>query len=146
VSTTDKFLLFLAQGCYSGRITPAPGTWGSFAALILAWFIQPNIISIVLAFFLGIFLCDKAEVILNESDPHSVVFDEWVGIWISVWLIPHHIGWYLLAFALFRLFDISKFWLVDKMQQYDGGLGVMLDDVMAGIFSAIILFVLMLIF
>ena len=142
----EKFLLLLAQGLGSGWAKKAPGTWGSLAALVIGWIITPKLGTIIIAALLGIYICGLAEKMLGEEDPSSVVFDEWVGMWIAVWAIPHYIGWYILAFVLFRLFDITKPWLIDKVQRYPNGLGVMLDDILAGIAARLVLVVLLWIF
>ena len=67
-------------------------------------------------------------------------------MWIAIWALPHHLIWYVLAFGLFRLFDITKPWLIDKVQHYPDGWGIMLDDMLAGLVSRIILAVLVWIF
>ena len=142
----EKYLLFLAQGLGSGLAKKAPGTWGSLAALVIGWIITPKLITIIIAALLGIYICGLAEKMLAEEDPSSVVFDEWVGMWIAIWAIPHHLGWFIAAFVLFRLFDITKPWLIDKVQRYPNGLGVMLDDILAGIAARIVLVILLWIF
>ncbi len=142
----ENFLVFLAQGLGSGLPKKAPGTWGSLAALIIAWFITPSLLTIIIAAAVGVYICTAAAKALGDDDPSCVVFDEWVGMWIAVWALPHHIGWFLLAFGLFRLFDITKPWLIDKVQHYPDGWGIMLDDMLAGLVSRIILAVLMWIF
>jgi len=142
----DKFVVFLAQGMGSGLAKKAPGTWGSLAAVVIAWFITPGLLTIFLASIIGVYLCTKAEEYLAQEDPSSVVFDEWVGMWIALWAIPHNLLWYLVAFALFRIFDITKPWLIDKVQHYPKGWGIMLDDILAGIAARMVLIILMLIF
>lgn len=142
----EKYLLLLAQGLGSGLAKKAPGTWGSLAALVIGWIITPKLITIIIAALLGIYICGLAEKMLAEEDPSSVVFDEWVGMWIAIWAIPHHLGWFIAAFVLFRLFDITKPWLIDKVQRYPNGLGVMLDDILAGIAARIVLVILLWIF
>ncbi len=142
----EKFLVFVAQGFGSGLAKKAPGTWGSLAALVIAWFITPSILTILVAFALGVYVCTKAATALNDDDPSSVVFDEWVGMWIAVWAIPHHIIWFIIAFGLFRLFDITKPWLIDKVQYLPNGWGIMMDDILAGVVSRVLLAILLWIF
>ncbi len=142
----EKFLVFLAQGLGSGLAKKAPGTWGSLVAVIIAWFITPSLLTIIIAAAVGVYICTVAAKALNDDDPSCVVFDEWVGMWIALWALPHHLIWYVLAFGLFRLFDITKPWLIDKVQHYPDGWGIMLDDMLAGLVSRIILAVLVWIF
>lgn len=142
----EKYLLLLAQGLGSGLAKKAPGTWGSLAALVIGWIITPKLITIIIAALIGVYICGLAEKMLGEEDPSCVVFDEWVGMWIAIWAIPHNLLWFILAFILFRLFDITKPWLIDKVQRYPKGLGVMLDDILAGIAARIVLAVLLWIF
>lgn len=141
----DKTMLFLARGCGSGMLRPAPGTWGSLAAFFIAlgwslfggmplWFIA-------LAGVAGIYICDSAEKQLGVHDASEIVFDEWIGMWITMWHVPLILT--PVAFILFRLFDISKIGPVGKIQDLPGGLGIMADDVVAGIIGRIILAVVM---
>ncbi len=144
----EKVLLFLAQGCGSGRIHPAPGTWGSLAAFLIAlawsyfgsgmplWFI-------VAAGVVGIYICDSGEKQMGAHDPSEIVFDEWIGMWITMWHVPLVLT--PLAFILFRIFDISKIGPVGKIQDLPGGLGIMADDVVAGIIGRVILAAVMLV-
>ena len=137
----DKLVLFLAHGCGSGLLRPAPGTWGSLAALLIGivwsffggmpwWFI-------VLAGIAGIYICDSGEKQLGVHDASEIVFDEWIGMWITMWSVPLILT--PVAFALFRLFDISKIGPIGKIQDLPGGLGIMADDVLAGILGRIVL-------
>ncbi len=143
-----KALLFLAQGCGSGRIHPAPGTWGTLAAFLIAlawaylgdgmplWFI-------IAAGVVGVYICDSGEKQMGAHDPSEIVFDEWIGMWITMWHVPLVLT--PLAFILFRIFDISKIGPVGKIQDLPGGLGIMADDVVAGIIGRLILAAVMLV-
>ncbi len=144
----EKALLFLAQGCGSGRIHPAPGTWGTLAAFLIAlawayfgdgmplWFI-------IAAGVVGVYICDSGEKQMGAHDPSEIVFDEWIGMWITMWHVPLVLT--PLAFILFRIFDISKIGPVGKIQDLPGGLGIMADDVVAGIIGRVILAAVMLV-
>ena len=115
----DKLMLFLARGCGSGLIHPAPGTWGSFAALLIgmAWAYFGDgmpLWFIVLAGVVGIYICDSGEKQLGVHDAGEIVFDEWIGMWITMWNVP--IILMPVAFVLFRLFDISKIGPIGKIQ------------------------------
>ncbi|MBR4944699.1 MAG: phosphatidylglycerophosphatase A [Peptococcaceae bacterium] len=137
----EKTMLFLARGCGSGLIHPAPGTWGSLAALaiglIWGFFGGMPLWFILLAGVAGIYICDSGEKTLGVHDASEIVFDEWIGMWIAMWNVPLILA--PVAFALFRLFDISKVGPIGKIQNLNGGLGIMADDVLAGIISRIIL-------
>ncbi|MFC0179735.1 phosphatidylglycerophosphatase A [Thorsellia kenyensis] len=134
---------FLAVGLGSGLSPKAPGTFGSIAAipLWLLFYQLPEIeygILLILTSVLGIYLCDKTAKAMGVHDHGSIVFDEFVGMWITLWLIPSfHWGWILAAFLFFRFFDILKPWPIGWFdKKVDGGVGIMIDDIWAGIFAA----------
>jgi len=133
----NQLLKILATGFGTGFLKPAPGTWGTLIGLIIYFFWQMPLGIIVFFSILGIFICQSGEKILNEHDSPRIVFDEMVGIWVSLWNIP--IILYPFAFLLFRLFDIKKFYPIDNLEKIPGGLGIMLDDIAAGIITRIIL-------
>ena len=129
---------------YIGKIPFAPGTWGSTAALI-AWYIlkpywiDPLFLLITgVFFFLGIVITHILVEFWKEKDPKSIVIDEWVGMWIALYLVPHNIGWAIISFFFFRLFDIFKPGPIKVMDEMDGAIGVMLDDVVAGILACLV--------
>jgi phosphatidylglycerophosphatase A len=139
---------WIAAGFGSGLSPWAPGTAGSLLAL-LPWLALRELplawlgVAIIAAFALGVWTCDWAVRRLRIEDPGVVVWDEFVGLWIAlvplvIW--PHHALWILIGFALFRLFDIAKPWPVSWADKnVKGGLGVMLDDVVAGVLAALAL-------
>ena len=129
---------------YVGRMPKAPGTWGSLAAL-LAWYILKPQISDPLfllitggIFYLGIAVSDILIEAWDESDPKAIVIDEWVGMWIALYLVPQSIFWGLVSFFLFRFFDIFKPGPVQIMDDIHSPIGVMLDDVVAGILALLV--------
>jgi phosphatidylglycerophosphatase A len=139
---------WIATGFGSGLSPRAPGTAGSLAAL-LPWLalrelpLPVYVLALVLAFALGVWVCGWAVKTLRIGDPGSVVWDEFVGLWIALapllWLRAGYL-WILCGFILFRFFDIAKPWPVSWAdRKLDGGLGVMLDDVFAGIYAGIAL-------
>lgn len=129
---------FLAFGFGSGAMARAPGTWGSLAAIpvwyAFSWTLVPVYWLIVLiAFLAGIWLCGKTADDLKVHDHGGIVWDEFVGMWIALALIPTTIYGVLIAFALFRLFDVVKPWPINWLDaRLPGGLGIMFDDVVAG--------------
>lgn len=143
------FHIIIATGFGSGFCPVAPGTAGAALATII-WFIISLFISpsallittvslIVLFTLVGIWSTNVLETKWGK-DPSRVVVDEMVGVWIA--LLAADAGkWYhiLIAFALFRLFDIYKPLGIRKMENLKGGVGVMMDDILAGIYSFILL-------
>lgn len=133
----------IATGLYVGLIPRAPGTWGSLFAL-LPWLLikdlsGPVYLAVLLAVFvIGFFAAGSAEKILDHADAGPIVIDEILGMFITLaWAPPHPLAW-LLGFALFRLFDIAKPFPVSWFdQRIHGGIGIMMDDVMAGIYALI---------
>ena len=137
---------WIACGCGSGLSPFAPGTAGSLAAL-LPWLALrelplPHYAAIVVAAFaLGVWACNWAVGALKIADPGAVVWDEFVGQWIAlapllIW--SRSVLWIFAGFILFRIFDIAKPWPVSWADsKIAGGLGVMLDDVIAGIYAAL---------
>ena len=130
---------FVATFFYLGKLPFAPGSWGSLGALLL-WLLLPVAFSIhlsviVILFVLGVYSSNKMAKYLDDDDPSEVVIDEVVGMGISLFMLPHSFGLYLLAFILFRIFDIVKPWFIYRIQNLSGGWGIMLDDVLAGLFT-----------
>jgi phosphatidylglycerophosphatase A len=138
---------WVASGFGSGLSPVAPGTAGSLAA-ILPWLALRELplpyyaLVIVAAFALGVWACDWVVRALQIADPGVAVWDEFVGLWIALvpllwWPMPP--WWVAAGFILFRLFDIWKPWPVSWADRnVGGGLGVMLDDAIAGVYAAIV--------
>ena len=130
---------FAATFFYLGKLPFAPGTWGSLGALLL-WLLLPISFSIhlsviVFLFVLGVYSSNKMAKYMDDHDPSEVVIDEAVGMGISLFMLPHSFGLYLLAFVLFRIFDVLKPSFIYRVQDLPGGWGIMLDDVLAGLFT-----------
>ena len=130
---------FAATFFYLGKLTFAPGSWGSLGALLL-WLLLPISFSIhlsviVFLFVLGVYSSNKMAKYMDDHDPSEVVIDEAVGMGISLFMLPHSFGLYLLAFCLFRIFDVLKPSFIYRVQDLPGGWGIMLDDVLAGLFT-----------
>ena len=142
---------WIACGFGAGLSPIAPGTAGSLAAL-LPWFALRELpwpgylVALALAFALGVWACARVVEKLRIDDPGFIVWDEFVGQWIALmpllWM-PFRWWWLAAGFVLFRLFDVVKLWPVSWADRHvQGGLGVMLDDVLAGIYAAIVVVVL----
>lgn len=138
-------VLFLAFGFGSGLAKKAPGTFGTIAAVPVYWLIvQTNsivysLVTIAVTIF-GVWICGWAAEKLGEHDFGGIVWDEIAGFLITMWWVPFAWKTLVLGFLLFRVFDILKPWPIKWVdQQVRGGLGIMLDDVLAGIFAGILL-------
>ncbi len=140
---------WLATWFGSGLLPRAPGTWGSLAALPFAWvLIQYGgpyvlIIATLSVLILGTLVSEHYSRVTARSDPGEVVIDEVAGLWLTLLPVAHTIGWLELAigFALFRLFDIWKPWPVSLAdRQIKGGVGIMIDDVIAGLYAAFFMY------
>ncbi|PID78279.1 MAG: phosphohistidine phosphatase [Deltaproteobacteria bacterium] len=141
----EKIIVFIATGAYSGKISFAPGTFGTLAGipLVLLVSLMPESFMVVFtAFFIifSVYFADKASVILDDKDPKEVVIDEIAGYFITVSGIVLSFGSVVTGFLLFRFFDILKPGLVRKAERYfKGGSGIVFDDIIAGIFANLIL-------
>lgn len=136
------FHYIIGSALGSGFCPIAPGTAGSLLALLIFWFLPASsalwIALILLFFMLGVWSGSEIEK-EQGHDPQIVVIDEVVGQWIALLFIPHQPGWYMAAFLLFRLFDIRKPWPIFQLQKLPGGWGIMIDDVLAGIYAGILI-------
>ena len=141
----DRLIMFIATGAYSGYLPKAPGTWGSVVGVgIWAALVRlelPLYAGIVAALFIiGTACAGSAEKIVDHGDPGIVVIDEIVGQLIALAAMPFHPVAALLGFALFRFFDILKPFPINWLDKHiHGGLGIMLDDVIAGVYALFIL-------
>jgi phosphatidylglycerophosphatase A len=139
----------LALGFGSGLSPKAPGTVGTLAAipfycLIFLFPLTVQISIVVISFCLGVYLCQATAHALGVHDHPAIVWDEFVGFWLTMLVLPTFnlpltFYWLFLGFVLFRIFDIAKPWpigYVDK--KVSGGLGIMLDDVLAGVYAAMV--------
>ena len=139
-----KFSEVICTVLYIGKLPLAPGTFGSLVALVGWFFIKPSLSDPLFLlitggiFFLGIACSEIIVSAGNVKDPQFIVIDEWVGMWISLYLVPHEIIWGLVSFFFFRLFDIFKPGPVQVMDEMDDSIGVMMDDVVAGILACLV--------
>lgn len=125
-----------------GLLRPAPGTWGSLAAVLLfgvlsawidreAWFVLTAVL-----FILGAWACEKAGRTVGVMDHGGFVVDEAAAVWALCLALPSGWGWWLAAFAFFRLFDIVKIWPASWIDhRLKTGFGVMLDDLFAALYA-----------
>ena len=145
-----SFYKFMASGFGVGWLPVAPGTWGAAEAVLLLLPLQwltnvesgQAIINLILGIFIILFtwIGVKAVDFLEKEwgdDPKQVVIDEMIGVWIAILGFPLSALNLLLAFVLFRFFDIAKPLGIRKLEDINGGWGVMLDDVAAGVYANI---------
>ena len=140
-----KFSEIICTVLYIGKSPIAPGTFGSLAALMCWFVIKPSISDPLFLlinggiFFLGIACSEIIVSTDNLKDPQFIVIDEWVGMWIGLYLVEHDFLWGLAAFFCFRIFDIFKPGPIGEMDKMEGGIGVMMDDVVAGIITCLLM-------
>jgi len=139
----------LAFGFGSGLLRPAPGTWGT----LLAWVLWVPLLQgrsdtvvlavLVVAFVIGCWACKRTGEALGVADHGGMVWDEIVAFWLVLWLTPNALEAQAVAFVLFRIFDITK---PQPVRYFDtrlqGGFGVMLDDIIAAVYSLLVMAVL----
>lgn len=139
-------ILFFAFGFGSGLSPIAPGTCGTLVAIPFFLLLQPlgmapYMALVGLATVVGVWICTQASRKVGVHDHQGIVWDEIVGYWITMAGIPVSVETVFSGFVLFRFFDIVKPWPIRPIDRFvDGGLGVMLDDVVAGIFAWIVLY------
>ncbi len=137
----NDLIVFFATGCFTGFLPIMPGTWGTFAAIPIVMVVLrgtvmvQGVIAVVFVAF-ATWIAGKAEILLEERDPRPIVIDEMAGFLLSLlWLAPRPLT-LVLGFVLFRVFDILKpppVGIVEK--RLPGGLAVVIDDVLAGVFT-----------
>ena len=137
------FEKFIGSGFYTGYFPVASGTVGSFAALViylLPGFERPYIIvpAIIIFILYGIYVGSKFEIVYGK-DPAECTVDEVVGTWISLLALPKMMGIIITSFLLWRILDIIKPPPARELEKLKGGLGIMIDDVISGIYTLIIM-------
>lgn len=136
---------FLAFGLGSGAAPVAPGTFGTLAAIPLYLLLAPlplwgYLLAVLAVSLLGIWLCDRTSRDLGVHDHPGIVWDEFAGYLVTMIAAPPGWLWIVVGFILFRLFDILKPWPIRWIdRRVHGGFGIMLDDLLAGVFAALAL-------
>ena len=129
----------LATFFYIGKFPFAPGTMASLAGAFLCIIFHQTPVLYALIFAavtaLGFLISGPMEDILQEKDPSSVVIDEVSGVMIAFFLLPMKIPVLITAFFLFRAFDMFKLYPINKFEELPGGIGIMMDDVIAGLYT-----------
>ena len=136
---------WLAFGFGSGLSPWAPGTVGTLLAVpmylvIAQWNLLYYSVVLVAAALLGIWICGAASRQLQVHDHPGIVWDEFVGYWITMWAVPSDWEWVIAGFVVFRVYDIVKPWPVSLLdRKVGGGLGIMVDDMLAGVMACLTL-------
>ena len=132
---------FLAFGFGSGLSPWAPGTAGTLMAIplycvLVDWNLLQYTVAVAIAALLGIWICGAASRELGVHDHSGIVWDEFVGYWITMWAVPFDWIWVVIGFFVFRVFDVAKPWPISWVdRQVHGGLGILADDLLAGVMS-----------
>lgn len=151
-----RFHKIIATGLGSGYSPFAPGTAGAVVGIVLFYLfnytmqqsnfsnttiVSANLFAIIFTLLLGVYSIKKVHTIW-EHDANKIVIDEVVGVWIAIFAMPFQWQYYLYALILFRFFDIAKPLFISRLDKMQGDWSVMLDDVLAGIYSLIVIQVL----
>lgn len=137
--------MLLATGCNTGYAPAVPGTFGTLAGLPLCFLVSYLPVSMtflsILAFIIfAIWIADRAEGLIGKKDPGCIVIDEIAGILVTMALLPFSITTAVLGFFIFRIFDILKPFPARYLEAHiDGGAGIVIDDIAAGIMANIVL-------
>jgi phosphatidylglycerophosphatase A len=141
----NRFFLFLATGFGVGYSPVAPGTLGTLVTIPIYYFLSeiPSPlyeITLVGFFFFAIWVSENAEIFFSKKDDQRIVIDEIMGFLITMLWVPKTVSFIIIGFFLFRFFDILKPFPIRRLEKkLKGGYGVVLDDVMAGVYANIIL-------
>lgn len=139
----DKLTRLLATFFYIGDIPPAPGSVASIAGALMAVILHDRplmhaaVFGVIAAVGFGV--SGRLERMLDRKDPSCVVIDEVAGSLLAFYLLPLSLPVFLTAFFLFRAFDMFKIYPADRMEKLPGGLGIMLDDLFAGIYTNVVM-------
>lgn len=145
-SRSAPISIFVASGMGIGFLPLAPGTWGSILAAVGIWLLylipeplsfELNLVLLLMFFPLSWYTAGKAALVRADKDPSYVVIDEIYGMLVCAAIAPMNIYYLIAGFALFRLFDITKPVPVRNLEKLPGGLGIIADDIMAGIYAGL---------
>lgn len=134
----------VGTGLGSGMAPIAPGTVGSLVALVIYYLLPISEDSaglyamVATGFLVGVWGTGSLSV-STDPDPHKAVWDEFVGMWATCLLLPKELPWLAAAFFTFRVLDVWKPWPIRRLERLPGGLGIMADDLLAGLYGAALL-------
>ena len=146
----DSIFKYIATLGFIGYLPAAPGTFGTLCAFLVFILLKPSsflhLLILLIIIPVGILSAHRAEMLLNDKDSRHIVIDEFCGFSFSLIAIPFSISYLLIAFFLFRIFDILKPFPIRTIESsLSGGMGIMADDIMAAIYTNIILQILLMI-
>ena len=133
-----RLVVVIATGGYLGYIGPAPGTLGSLLGLFLLWPLSPGTTQVLVTLVLigvGLVVAGRAAKVMGAQDPSAIIIDEIAGIAVATALLPPRVLERAVAFVLFRLFDITKPFPARQLERLSGGLGIVGDDLIAGLYA-----------
>jgi phosphatidylglycerophosphatase A len=140
---SERLIRICTTFFYVGDFPAAPGTCATFAGLLLALVLMPAPFLYMLVFagvtFIGLVMSGPMEEITGRKDPGCIVIDEVAGIMLALFLLPPQAPVLWTAFFLFRAFDMFKIWPADRFESMGGGLGVMADDLVAGLYTNLVM-------
>jgi len=140
---SDKIVKLLSTWFYVGNLPVAPGTAASAVGVAIAIICSPSIFLYIfitlIVTILGFMVSGKMEKMLGQKDPGCIVIDEVAGIMLAFFLLPLSPVVVIVTFFLFRAFDMFKIYPVNKFEKFEGSTGVMMDDIIAGIYTNIVM-------
>lgn len=135
---SHRLAVLIATGAYVGYIPPAPGTLGSLLGLFLLWPLGPGMAQILVTLLLvgvGFAVAGQAAKVMEARDPPAIIIDEIAGIAVATALLPARLAVWAVAFVLFRVFDIVKPFPARQVEGLSGALGIVADDLIAGVYA-----------
>ena len=139
---SQRLVVLIATGGYVGYLPWAPGTFGSLLGFLLLWPLEPGTVQILVTLLLigvGIVVAGRAAAVMGSQDPPAIVIDEIAGIALATALLPNHLLERVGAFVLFRIFDVAKPIPARWAERLPGGLGIVGDDLVAGLYANLII-------
>ena len=143
----EKLITFLATGFGSGLVPFAPGTAGTLIGVLICLIFMPlpwigRLVAVLALLAFSFYVADRAENIYKKKDDQRIVIDEIIGFQITMLPVAINLPGICAGFVLFRIFDILKPFPIRNLQRLPGGWGIVVDDVVAGIYAAIVLWLL----
>lgn len=140
---SDKFARLMATWFYVGDFPVAPGTMASAVGMVMCFILSAHpVLYVVLGIiitYIGFKASDITEGLVGTKDPSCVVIDEVAGVMIAFFLLPITPAIAITTFFLFRAFDMFKIYPVNKLEEMKGGVGIMMDDLFAGLYTNIVM-------
>lgn len=144
IKIKEQIVLFFATGTYLGYLPKAPGTFGTLWGIPFFYVLSKlsplfSLLVLLVGTVFAIFISSLASTVMDMKDPGSIVIDEIIGYGFAVFMLPFNLKTVVLTFIFFRIFDIAKPWPIKLAdEKIKGGTGIVIDDIMAGIFTCII--------